>query len=429
MKVEQKDLGKGKIELTVEIPFEDFSVYFKKGAEDVSKETKIDGFREGKAPYDIVKQKVGELPILEKAARLAIIKTVNEAIGGLGERLFSQPEISIIKLAPGNPLEYKAVFSVLPKMEKLGEYKNLGVKKEKVEVRDKEVKLALEGLLERRSSEVLVERESRAGDKALLDIEMFLDRVPIEGGKSNGTAVILGKDYLLPGFDKEIMGMKKDEVREFKVPYPENFYQKSIAGKLVEFRVKMKEVYERRVPELTDELARSLGSGDADGLKKEIKETIHTRKESQAQNRANMEILDKIIAGSRFTYFPEELVNREVEQQIARMKTNIEEAGGKFDDYLASIKKTRSEFALDLAPEALKRIKTVLILEEIFKKEKITVSEEELKKETEGLFRQARGNKEMEDRLKSQEYQQRLKLALEDRKIWEKLRDWNIAKE
>ena len=144
MKVIRKDLEKSQIELTVEVSLEDFTPFISKGVENLSKEVKIEGFRPGKVPAEILKQKIGEMAILEEAAKLAINKQIYEAIDEniKDKQVVGQPEVNISKLAPGNPLEYKVKVTILPEI-KLGEYKNFAFKNEEVKASEKEVEKVL----------------------------------------------------------------------------------------------------------------------------------------------------------------------------------------------------------------------------------------------------------------------------------------------
>ena len=139
MKITKKDLGKSQVELIVELSVEEFKPYLPQGVERVSREVKIEGFRPGKAPYDIVKNKVGEMTILEEAAKIAIDKTIEKAVKENENRqLVGQPQINITKLAPDNPVEYKVVLTILPEVV-LSDYKGLKIKSRKVELKEEEV--------------------------------------------------------------------------------------------------------------------------------------------------------------------------------------------------------------------------------------------------------------------------------------------------
>lgn len=273
MQIEKKDLGKSQVELTVEMTAEEMKPFIDQGAKKVSQEVKIDGFRPGNVPLDILRQKIGDMTILEEAAHIAIHKNIDQILNdNLGKKAVGQPKVEITKLAPDNPLEFKITIAVLPEI-KLGEYKDLKVQKKKVEVKPDEVEKIINELKEMRSQEILVDREVKEGDKVLVDIEMFLDKIPVEGGQGKNSAIIIGKDFIIPGFDKKLLGAKKGDVREFELPYPADFHMKNLAGKMVEFRVKINEVYERKSPELNDDFALGFGLKKMDELKDNIQKS------------------------------------------------------------------------------------------------------------------------------------------------------------
>jgi len=428
MQITKKPLAKSQIELTVELTVEEFKPYIEKGVKKLSEEMKIEGFRPGKAPFEVVKQKVGEITILEESARIAINKTVEGALKeNTDEQIVGQPQVDIIKLAPGNPLEYKITFSVLPEV-KLGNYKDFKIKKEKAETTDEETNKIIDDLREARAKEVITDREIKEGDKAIVDIEVFLDNVPIEGGQGKGTAVIIGKDYLIPGFDKKLIGAKKDEAREFSLPYPKDHHQANLAGKMVQFRVKTKEIYERQVPEINDELAKNFGLKNVEEMKKNIKESLEQEKNQKAEQEAEIKIFDKILEKTKFGDIPEVLIDHEAKTMIAELEQTIVSRGGKFSDYLASINKTNEQLTLDLLPNAVKRVKTALIVRQIALEEKIKVSEKEIDEKIEELLKQYKGYAKVEERVKEPAYRGYLENSLTNKKILDKLKEWNLEK-
>ena len=176
MQISKQTLPKSQLELTVELSAEEFKPYVSRGAENVSKEVKIEGFRPGKAPYEILKAKIGEMTILEEAARIAINKTIDKAIEeNAGGEPVGQPQVNITKLAPDNPFEYKVVLALLPEI-KLGDYKNLKVETHNyasqrletqgiasLQAADEEVMKTIEHLRESRVKEIIAEREIKSG--------------------------------------------------------------------------------------------------------------------------------------------------------------------------------------------------------------------------------------------------------------------------
>ncbi len=428
MNVEKKPLEKSQIELNVELSVEEFKPFLEKGAARVSKDVKIEGFRPGKAPFDIVKRKVGEMTILEEAARLAVNDTLGTVIRDHVEGTpVGQPRVDITKLAPGNPVGYKVVLALLPEVT-LGTYKDLGIRRKTVEVKDEEVDKMLGEFREMRVKEAVSLRPIKDGDKVLIDMQMFLDKVPVEGGQSADTAVIVGKDYIVPGFDKQLLGMAKGEIREFTLPYPKDFHMKNIAGKMVEFKVTVKDVFSRELPELNDEFAAGFGLKKMEELKDNLKKSLAKQKEQERDQAMEREMLDKIIDKSRFGDIPEMLVESESHNMIHELEHTVADQGGKFEDYLQSINKTRNQLTLDLLPEAVKRVKASLLIRELAIKEDIKVSDKEMEEQLEQLKKAYKDNPKMLEQSKSPEYRAYLRNALSSQKVVDKLKEWNVGK-
>jgi trigger factor len=428
MNITKKSLGKSQIELTVEMTAEEFKPFIARGAEKVSLEVKIEGFRPGKAPLDILKRTVGEMTILEEAAKIAIDKNVDKAIrDNVTEQIVGQPQISLTKLAPDNPLEYKIVLTLLPEV-KIGAYKDLKIKEAGVEVKDEEMKKLITQLREMRANEVISEAPVKDGDRVMLDIEIFLDKVPVDGGQGKNTAVIMGKNYVIPGFDKNIIGAKKDDVKEFSLPYPAEHYDKNLAGKLAEFRVKVKEVYSRVLPEVNDDFVKGFGLKSPEELKSNIKKSLAAEKEQEEMRKSEIAMLDKIIGSSTFGDIPEVLIKHETEVMLAELEHNVKSQGGKFDDYLTHLKKTKEQLALDMMPDAIKRVKVSLIVREVAKLEKISVDHEEIHKVIDDIAKQYKDNPTVLERVHGHAYHEYVENNLTGKKVMESLREWNVVK-
>jgi trigger factor len=427
MKVEKKDLLKSQIELTVEMTVEEFAPFIKRGAEKIANEIKIEGFRPGKAPYEIIKQKIGEITIMEEGARIAINKNLDTIIKehATGDPV-GQPNIEITKLAPGNPLEFKIILAILPEI-KLGDYKDAKVKEKKADVQNEEIEKMLKELQEYRVKEVIADREVKESDKVILNINMYLDNVPIEGGQVKENAVIIGKDYIVPGFDKKLLGMKKDEAREFSLPYPEDYYMKNLAGKMVDFKVSVKGIYARELPELNDEFAKSMGLKNLDDLKENIKKSLSTEAEKNNAQIAEREMIEKILEKSRFGDIPEMLIKHEAGTMIAELEHNIEHQGGKFQDYLSSINKTEDQMMLELLPDAVKRVKVSLMIREIANIEKIKVNNEDIEKQISEMKKYYKDKPEILDKVDTDEYRNYVYNVLNSKKVVDKLREWNVG--
>lgn len=428
MNVKKGEEKKSQLELLVELSLEEFKPYIEKGVEKISKDVKIDGFRSGKVPYDVLRQKIGEMVILEEAARIAINKTLSDALKELGEdQLIGQPKVDIVKLAPDNPMEYKILVALIPEIG-LGKYKDLGIKELKTEVSDEEISKSLDELKEVKAKELLADREVKKGDKVLVDIQMYHDKVPVEGGQAQGTAVQVGKENLVPGFDKQLVGMKKGDDKNFSLPYPEDHYMKNIAGKMVDFKVRVKEVYERILPELNDEFAQGFGLKNFDEMKENIKKGMESQKNQDNARVQEKEMIEKIIEKTKFGDIADSLLEQEADTMLSELEQGISQQGGKYEDYLKSLNKTEEQLKVDMMPDAMKRVKASLMIREIAKKEEVKVGPEEIAEHIKHMKSHYKDNAEVMKRLDTPEYHNYVVNVQTSRKVIDSLLEWNITK-
>jgi len=428
MNIQRKDLGKSQIELSVELSAEEFAPYIEKASHKVAESVNIEGFRPGKAPLDLVKQKVGEMAILEEAAHLTVHKIVDGIIDEhiKEQQVIGQPRVDVTKLAPGNPLAFKIVVMVMPEI-KLGEYKNLGVKQSEVKIDEKDVKKTLNELAESRAKEKISEEAVKEGDKVSVSIEMFLEKVPVENGQMPEAMILVGKDYFVAGFDKKLIGAKKDAELVFSLPYPEDHHLKNLAGKMVDFKVKVKEVYDREVPALDDTLASGFGFKKMTELEEFLRKTAIDRAKQQADQKTEIQMLETIIEKTKFSELPDMLVQSESDLIMSEIEQNIMQQGGRFEDYLASIKKTKEQLLMDLLPQAVKRVKSAMVLREIAKVEKMEISEEEIHHKIDEIKEQYKHDEKIQQMVKEHSYHHYLANILANQKVIKKLREWNIA--
>ncbi|MEI7452199.1 MAG: trigger factor [Candidatus Falkowbacteria bacterium] len=428
MKIDRKDLKNSEAEVVVELSVEEMAPYIEKAAKKVSETVKIEGFRPGHVPMDILKQNVGEMAILEEAAHIAIHKLIDKIIEeDISDRhVIGQPTIEVSKLAPNNPMEFKMHLTFLPTMT-LGEYKNLGIKQDEVVIDEKEMKKGMDSISEMRAKETISAEAAKDGDKAILSIEMFLDGVPVENGQIPEATILLGKDYLVPGFDKHIIGAKKDAELVFALPYPAEHHHAMLAGKMVDFKVKVKEVYSREIPVLDDTIAKEFGFKDMGDMEKFMRDTLVKQEQEKMEQKSEIKMLDKILANSTFGDLPEMLIQNESELMMSELKQNLEQQGGKFEDYLSSIKKTREQLVMDFLPQAIKRVKGSLLLREIAEVEKLVITPEDIEAKIEELKHQYHGDEKIQAMVQEHGYRHYLANILANQKVIKKLREWNIA--
>lgn len=428
MKVTKKELEKSQIEVTIELSLEEFKPYIEKGALKVSEKVKIEGFRPGKVPYDVLKQKIGEMTILEEAAHIAIMKTVDDIIEKetAPRQPVGQPSVNITKLAPGNPLEYKVTLALLPMIE-IGEYKGLKLKVQEAKIDKKDLELALQDLREARAQEKLVDREIKDGDKALVDVDLFLSKVPIEDGNHKNLPIKVGKDYFVPGFDKNLLGLKKGDTKEFSLVYPKKHHRQNLADKKVDFKIKINDVYEIVKPELDDKFAAQFQLKNIEELNKALEENLLNEKKRKMDLKNESEMIAAIVAKTKFGDFPDVLVDNESNNLMSELEENIIRQGGKFEDYLKHLNKSRNELMLEMMPNAIKRVKSALIIREIAIREEIAPTDKEIEEKIKQLKEQYQGQDNILKMFEEAGYRSYLKNILTNEKVIEKLKEWNYA--
>ncbi|HNU81762.1 MAG TPA: trigger factor [bacterium] len=428
MQSTKKDLGKSQVELTVSLEFKEFQPYLEEGVRHISEHIKIEGFRPGKAPYERLKQKVGEISILEEAAHIAIRKTIDDVFAKelAGRQPVGQPKVEITKLAPGNPLEYKVTISLLPTVV-LGDYKGLNIVKEKPLVSTNDIDKTIKEILEMRAKESLSSESAEEGDKLVLNVSLSLDKVPVEGGQAQDVTVILGKEYMVPGFDDKVRGIKQGEKREFKLLYPETHHQANLAGKMVEFSVTATSIYKREIPALDDELAKAMHFKNVADLKAAIEKNILADRERQADIKAELKMLEIIVDKAKFDDIPEDLLEKEADNMMTELERNVTAQGGNFEDYLKHLKKTPTELRLEILPNAVKRIKTALIIREVGIIEKIEVKQKEVEEKLEELKKMYAHDQEVLKQLNSHEYFHHLENMMFNDQVVAQLKSWNYA--
>jgi trigger factor len=417
METKIKKLPKGRVELTVELSSSEFDEFIKEAEKELSYEKEIPGFRPGKAPIEIIRSEIGETKIYERAAKLAIEKTYWQAVLEKNLKPIELPKIEILKMARDNPFVYKATFSVLPEV-KIGEIKKIKVRRRKPKITEKDVEKLLREIQISRRKEVKVDREIRKGDRLEIDIDMFLNKVPIEGGQGRNVSYLLGESSYLPGLEEKLIGAKPGEIREFSLEYPEDFHDKRLAGRKVDFRVKINSVYEIELPNLDDNFAQSVGNFKTlEELKEQLKRNLEDEGKIKEEERLELEILDKLINISSFEEIPEILLENEKEKMISELEESLNELNLRFEDYLLHLKKTKEDLKNDLSPQAEKRIKTILIIKKLAEENNLFVKEDELEKEINELLDYYKYDLETQREIRTDEYRQFLKNMMLNRKV------------
>jgi trigger factor len=376
-----KDLEKSQKEILVTVSAAEMEKYMEKAIEEIAKSMEVDGFRKGKAPKEIVRQKAGDAKIYEEAAHMAIEENYIEILKSHPEMIvIGQPRAEIMKMAPGNDLEFKMTVSVMPKVE-LGDYKKVNGKKEVREIKDEDVEKEVRVLQKRRSVFITKDEPAAKDDRVEIDFEVRVGGVKIEGGESKNHPLVIGEGKFIPGFEDKLIGMKKDDVKEFDPQFPQD-YKKDLAGKVASFKVTMDLVQKVEKPEINDEFAKGLGLKDLAELRSNIRKNMEHEEEHRAEHELEHKLMDQIVADMKVD-MPQVLVDAEVNSMIAEFKGNLSQAGIEFDEYMKNANATVEGLQEEWKPLAEKKLKEHLAVREIALREKIEVSEEEITEKVE----------------------------------------------
>lgn len=381
MQVELKEKKDGEQLITITLDPEELKPHLERAAEEISKHREFKGFRKGKAPYKIVEREIGAQALLEHAAQGAVQKSFEEAAKEHNFKSIAPPRIEIQKIAPSNPLVYNAYIPLLPEV-KLPDLKQIIIEQKQVKVDDKDIQSVIEQLRKMRAKEKLVLRAAKKGDKVKVDLKMSIASVPIEGGSSKDFIFELGADGIVPGFSEQIIGMGASEERKFKLPFPEKFHDPKLAGREVEFEVKLKEVYEVELPELDEDFAKGLGKfEDALDLKKKVKDNLQIEGEAREKDRFERELLEAVSQKTQFDAIPKVLIDLEIDRMIEELKLEVARQGAKFEDYLQQIKQDLENLKKGMRETATRRVKVALILRQISEEQDISVTDSEVDEE------------------------------------------------
>ncbi len=353
------------------------------------KDIKMDGFRKGLVPYEIYTKKAGVESLYMDAMDLAVDK--------LYAKLLSDPETITPAATPSIDIknitehEVEVEFTLVSSPEvKIGKYKNLGVKKDKVEVTDEEIEHEL-GHIREQYAEVRTLDDKTVlenGMIAVIDFEGFKDGVAFKGGKGSDYNLELGSNTFIPGFEEALVGLKKGDKKDVNVTFPDNYHSEELKGKPVVFKVEIKEVKQRVMPEYNKEFFEDLnieGVTSEKELKNYIKEGIETEKAKQVEDEYLFKCLDKVVESSTFE-IPEEMTNDEVNRLTREFSEKLRYQGLNFNDYLKFTNSKEEDFKKTLVPEANKRIGYRLVMDNIIKTEKLELTDEEVK---EGIAHEA----------------------------------------
>ena len=381
MSVQVEKLEKNMAKLTVEVSAEDFKAAIKKAFNKNKNRFSIPGFRKGKAPQAMIEKMYGEGVFYEDAADEAINASYAEAMKESGLDIVSRPEVTIEKIGKDEPFVYSALVAVKPEVT-LGQYKGVEVEKADASVSAEDVEAELKKVQEQNARLLTVEdRGVEDGDQTVIDFEGFVDGKGFEGGKAEDYPLTIGSHSFIDTFEEQLIGKKIGEECEVNVTFPTEYHAADLAGKPATFKVTVKEIKVKELPELNDEFASEVSEFDTlDEYKKDIEKKLAEKKEIEANSKNEDAVVAKVVENASME-IPDKMIDAQAENMVQDMARRMQSQGLSLDMYLKYTGMTVEQMKEQARPDAEKRIRTRLVLEAVAQAENIQISDEKVDEE------------------------------------------------
>ncbi len=381
MSLQVEKLEKNMAKLTVEVPAEQFEKALTTAFNKNKSRFNIPGFRKGKAPQAMVEKMYGVEVLYEDAINEALDATYGDAVTESELDVVSRPEIDVVQVEKGKELIYTATVAVKPEVT-LGEYKGIEVEKASAEVSDEDIEAELKKVQEQNSRLITVEdRAVEDGDQTVVDFEGFVDGTPFEGGKGEDYPLTIGSHSFIDTFEEQLIGKNIGEECEVNVTFPEEYHAKELAGKPAVFKVTVKEIKRKELPELNDEFAGEVSEFETlEEYKNDVKAKLSSTKQKEAATENENHVVDKVVENATMD-IPEPMIESQVNNMVNDYARRMQSQGLSLEQYMQFTGMTIDTLKEQMKPQAVKRIQTRLVLEAIVKAENITVSDEAVEKE------------------------------------------------
>jgi trigger factor len=381
MNLQVENLEKNLAKLTVTVEASEFNNAIKESFNKNKSRFNIPGFRKGKATQAMVEKYFGVGVLFEDAVNISIEKTYPEAAKESKLEIVSRPDIAVTKVNKDEDLVYVATVAVYPEV-KLGEYKGVVVKKADEEVSEADIENALKSEQSRNSRLITVDdRAVENGDETVIDFDGYIDGVRFDGGKGEEYTLVIGSNTFIAGFEEQILGHNIGDEFDVNVTFPENYNVKALANKPATFKVKLKDVKTRQLPELNDEFASEVSEFETlDEYKADLKVKLKAEKERRAKAE-NENALIALISSNAEVDIPDLMLEPHIDQLVNDYARRMESQGIPLDQFLEYTGTTMEQIREQMKPQAYERVRTRLVLEAIVKAEDIKAEESEVEAE------------------------------------------------
>lgn len=385
MSVQVEKLEKNMAKLTIEVSSEEFENAIAKAYKKNKNKISMPGFRKGKAPRAMIEKMYGKGIFYEDAANSIIPDAYADAAKESELEIVAQPEIDVTQIESGKPFIFTATVALKPEVT-LGEYKGIEVEKKEVEVTDEEVEAEINKVRESNARMLDIDdRATQDGDTVLIDFDGYVDGKQFEGGKADDYSLVLGSHSFIDNFEEQLVGKNIGDDVEVNVTFPENYQAEELQGKPAVFKVKIKEIKVKELPELDDDFAQDVSNFDTIAeYKEDLKKKLTENKEEALKREREEAVIGKIIENAQMD-IPEQMVDAQTRQLTQEFAQRLSSQGLSIDQYMQFTGLTPQKMIEELKPQALKRIQSRLVLEAVVAAENIETTEEELDKEIENM--------------------------------------------
>ena len=414
-----KKLKDSELQLIVELDHDELLQFVVETEKQLANELRMEGFRQGKAPRDVIRQRVGEDAIRKEALQTALQSSLVDVISQEKLDVLEQKDLKVIKNEKDS-FVYSVILSIVPVCE-LGDYIGLTVAKKAVSVSVDEIQKILKDVQKSRTTLREVERPAIQGDRVEVDFNLTNNGQAVEGGQSQNHPFVLGEHTFIKGFEEQIISMAKGENKQFVLTVPSDYYQPAIAGKTLDCSVILNKVEEQTLPELTDAFVASLSRfKNLKDLEASIEEGLLLEKQNKEQERVQLELLTK-ISKTTAVEIPVMLVKQQLDVMIQNFDEQLHGMNMELALYLAQIKKTQDDLRKEWQQRAQEQVKLQLVVRAIARKEQIQVSEEEIMAQMQQMLQQyALEQPQTQDALKNLDIDS-LKVRLKSNLLTEKV--------
>ena len=381
MSVQVEKLEKNMAKLTIEVPADEVEKALQSAFLKNKNRINVPGFRKGKVPRQMIEKMYGPEIFYEDAANELIPDAYEKAVEECGEDIVSSPAIDVTQIKKGEPFIFTAEVALKPPV-KLGKYKGVKVEKADTEVTEEEVDAKINQERENNARNIEVtDRAVKDGDMTVLDFEGFVDGTAFEGGKGENYPLTIGSGAFIPGFEEQLVGAEIGKEVEVNVTFPEDYQAEELKGKAAVFKCTIKEIKEKELPMLDDEFASEVSEFDTlEEYKADVKAKLTEEKVKEAKDAKEAAVIEAIVNDSEME-IPEAMLATQQRQMVDEFAQRIQMQGLSLDQYFQFTGSTYDKMIEQVKPQAEKRIKSRLVLEEIVKAEKIEASEEDYEEE------------------------------------------------